>query len=172
MTPINFRATSFTVGTSFVANTSLVTIGTTVGLQANGGIGTAGQVLTSNGSTVYWNTPGIDPIVINNISTQFDGYKSVFNLMTDQTPVTTIVDSKDVDVTVNGLRLTPYVDTVTFPWLSPFDQQGEYRVSNNQIIIYDAPAVGDQASIILRQISKTRQKNKYPYSANTISLGV
>jgi hypothetical protein len=112
-----------------------------------------------------------DPIVINDISTQFDGYKSVFNLMTDQTPVTTIIDSKDIDVTINGLLLAPYIDTVTFPWLSPFDQQGAYRVANNQIIIYNSPAVGDRATIILRQVSKTRQKNKYPYSANTILLG-
>ena len=43
-----------TVGTSFIANTSKVAIGTTVGLEANGGIGTAGQVLHSNGTSIYW----------------------------------------------------------------------------------------------------------------------
>ena len=43
-----------TVGTSFIANTSRVVIGTAVGLEANGGIGTAGQVLHSNGTTAYW----------------------------------------------------------------------------------------------------------------------
>ena len=51
------NAASHTVGTVFVANTTRVAIGTTVGLQANGGIGTAGQVLTSNATTVYWSTP-------------------------------------------------------------------------------------------------------------------
>jgi hypothetical protein len=45
------------VGTSVVANTSRLVIGTGVGLQANGGIGTAGQVLSSNGTTIYWSTP-------------------------------------------------------------------------------------------------------------------
>lgn len=45
------------VGSSFVANTSRVVIGTAVGLQANGGIGTSGQILTSNGTTVYWADP-------------------------------------------------------------------------------------------------------------------
>ena len=50
----SINAASHTVGTSFVANTSRVAIGTAVGLQANGGIGTAGQVLHSNGTTVYW----------------------------------------------------------------------------------------------------------------------
>jgi hypothetical protein len=48
------NAASHTVGTSFVANTSRVSIGTAVGLEANGGIGTAGQVLHSNGTTIYW----------------------------------------------------------------------------------------------------------------------
>ena len=43
-----------TVGTSFIANTSKVAIGTAVGLEANGGIGTAGQVLHSNGTSIYW----------------------------------------------------------------------------------------------------------------------
>ena len=43
-----------TVGTSFIANTSKVAIGTAVGLEANGGIGTAGHVLHSNGTSIYW----------------------------------------------------------------------------------------------------------------------
>jgi len=50
------NAASHTVGTSFVANTSRVRIDNTVGLEANGGLGSAGQVLTSNGTTVYWST--------------------------------------------------------------------------------------------------------------------
>ena len=48
------NSAALTVGTSFIANTSRVVIGTAVGLEANGGIGTAGQVLHSNGTTAYW----------------------------------------------------------------------------------------------------------------------
>jgi hypothetical protein len=48
---------TISVGTSFTANTTRLVLDTTVGLQANGGIGTAGQVLTSNATTVYWSTP-------------------------------------------------------------------------------------------------------------------
>ena len=48
------NSASLTVGSSFVANTSKVAIGTAVGLEANGGIGTAGQVLHSNGTSIYW----------------------------------------------------------------------------------------------------------------------
>lgn len=47
---------TLSVGTDIVANSTRLVIGTAVGLQANGGIGTAGQVLHSNGTTVYWAT--------------------------------------------------------------------------------------------------------------------
>jgi hypothetical protein len=51
------NSSSLSVGTSFIANTTRLILDTTVGVQANGGIGTAGQVLTSNATTVYWSTP-------------------------------------------------------------------------------------------------------------------
>ena len=51
------NSASLSVGSSIVANTTRLAIGTGVGIQANGTIGTAGQVLTSNGTTVYWVTP-------------------------------------------------------------------------------------------------------------------
>ena len=51
------NSSSLSVGTSFIANTTRLILNTTVGVQANGGIGTAGQVLTSNATTVYWSTP-------------------------------------------------------------------------------------------------------------------
>lgn len=40
--------------TGFTANSTRVAISTGAGLEANGGIGTAGQVLHSNGTTAYW----------------------------------------------------------------------------------------------------------------------
>jgi hypothetical protein len=48
------NASTISVGSSIVANSSRLTIGTDVGLQVNGTIGTAGQILYSNGSTPYW----------------------------------------------------------------------------------------------------------------------
>lgn len=48
------NAATLSVGTAVVANSTRLVIGTTVGVQANGGIGTAGQVLHSNGTTAYW----------------------------------------------------------------------------------------------------------------------
>lgn len=44
------------VGSNFSANTTRVKIASGIALEANGTIGTAGQVLLSNGSSVYWGT--------------------------------------------------------------------------------------------------------------------
>lgn len=51
------NAAVHSVGSSFIVNTSQITI-STIPLSANGGLGTSGQVLTSNGSTgaPYWST--------------------------------------------------------------------------------------------------------------------
>jgi hypothetical protein len=48
------NAATLSVGSSVVANTTRLVIGTGVGLQVNGTIGTVGQVLHSNGTTAYW----------------------------------------------------------------------------------------------------------------------
>ena len=49
-------ATDLQVNSFFIANTTQVTIASNVALSVNGSIGTGGQVLTSNGSSVYWDT--------------------------------------------------------------------------------------------------------------------
>jgi hypothetical protein len=48
------NASTFQVGSSWSANSSRVIFGTSVGIQANGSIGSANQALFSNGTTVYW----------------------------------------------------------------------------------------------------------------------
>lgn len=48
------NASTFQVGSSWTANSTRVVFGTTVGLQANGSIGSANQALFSNGTSVYW----------------------------------------------------------------------------------------------------------------------
>jgi hypothetical protein len=42
------------VGTNFRANTTRVTVGSGVGFSANGSLGSANQVLRSNGTSIYW----------------------------------------------------------------------------------------------------------------------
>ena len=122
------------------------------------------------------------PIVLNDISTQFDGTKSVFNLVQDQTTINTIVDSKDLEVVINGQRLTPYVAQATYPWLTPYDSFNGFRVKNvpdettglttvGKVIIYNTPYIGDNSSLLLRQVTTTAQVTKYPFTATTIALG-
>lgn len=48
------NATTFSIGSSWTANSTKVVFGSTVGLEANGSIGSANQALFSNGTTVYW----------------------------------------------------------------------------------------------------------------------
>jgi hypothetical protein len=50
------NATSFQVGSNFVANTTRLVIGSSVGVSANGSVGNDGDSLISNGSSVYWAT--------------------------------------------------------------------------------------------------------------------
>lgn len=48
------NAVTLSVDGNFVANSTKVVIGSNVGLQANGSVGTATQALLSNGTSVYW----------------------------------------------------------------------------------------------------------------------
>ena len=112
------------------------------------------------------------PIVCNDVSTQFDGRKAVFPLKQDQTSINTVVDSKDVQVTLNGQILAPYVKELTYPWIVEYNSYKGFRVtSNGNLIIYNAPAPGDQAVVMITNTSQSVQTRKYPFSATTIALG-
>ena len=122
----------------------------------------------------YYATIGIDPIVINDISNQFDGVKTVFTMRVDQTGISNILDSKDLEVVINGQRLAPYVTTLPYPWLTPYDSFKGFRAlstSTNNLIIYDAPDSGDSAFLIARLVSTSTQKRRYPFAATTVALG-
>jgi hypothetical protein len=122
------------------------------------------QILSSSVSNIA-------SIILNDISSQFDGAKSVFPLMLDQTSINTIIDSKDLEVVVNGQRLAPYVTTYTYPWLTPYDSFKGFKVSGSNLIIYNAPYIGDTAFLKLTPVSATKQTRRYPFSATTIVLG-
>jgi hypothetical protein len=117
------------------------------------------------------------PLVLNDISNQFDGLKAVFSLRTDQTAVTntSITDSKNLEVVINGRRLAPYVKELPYPWLNTYDSYKGFRVvstnTSSNVIIYNAPESGDQAILTIINSSLTIQTKKYPYSAATIALG-
>ncbi len=146
-------------------------------IATNFSTGTLGNVTTTN-QTVTGNISingGIFannlPLVFNDISTQFDGRQTVFQLRINQDSINTVVDSKDLDVSINGQILPPYVTELRYPWMSDFDSAPGYRVSGGNIIIYNAPNPGDRCVIIYRNTSQTVQTRRYPYSASSIALG-
>jgi hypothetical protein len=128
------------------------------------------QANTGGGSTIL-------PLILNDISNQFTGSQSVFTLFTDQTNITSsdVVDSKNMEVIINGLRLAPYIKQNTYPWLTPYDSFIGFRVVSDantaNLIIYNSPAPTDQAVLTIINRSTNVQTRKYPYSATTIALG-
>ena len=172
------RAVGALTATAYLAiSDSTVSTSTTTGaLTVTGGVGIGGDInfsgnLYQNGVLFTGSSGGVDPIVVNDISTQFDSVNTVFALNQNQTSINTIVDSKDLEVVINGARLTPYVKQQTYPWLVDYDSFRGFRVSGSNLIIYNAPAIGDSAAVIVRSISAAVQTRKYPYSATTIAFG-
>ena len=129
------------------------------------------------GGTVFANnivTTAI-PSVLNDITNQFDNSRCLFQLRVDQSNVTSIMDSKNLEVVVDGNRLSPYVKEIRYPWFTPYDSFKGYRVvstnTSSQLVIYNAPEQGQQAIVTLINNSSSPQTKKYPYSAATIALG-
>lgn len=154
---------------------------------SNGLSGTLFSVNTASGLPILEinDTPAIvtyGPIsgaagrtVLADVSPLCDGVRAVFDLKNDQTLLssTYIVDSKDVQVQVNGQTLTPYVSNGVGPWIPAYDNQGtrSFRVRGNQLIIYNAPDVGSQVAITVQKTAATAQTNRYPFQPTTIALG-
>jgi hypothetical protein len=144
---------------SIPANTS---VGAVVTVQSDG-------TLAANGFAL--------PLVMDDISPQFDGTKTVFTLAVDTLTVSNVInssilDSKDLDVSMGGQLVKPYVSQTTYPWLTPYDsfRQG-YRVEGNSIVFFVAPSPGSDCSIIIRNISRTIQTRRYPFTAGGVVLG-
>ena len=118
------------------------------------------------------------PLVLNDISAQFNSRQAVFRLKTDQTFISNsaIGDSKNLQVVVNGLILAPYVNELRWPWITPYDSYKGFRVRNGpgnvaNLVIYNAPERGQQAVVMQTSNSPTRQNRRYPFSPTTIGLG-
>lgn len=128
-------------------------------------------------STVLSTAASPIPLILDDISSQFDGAKTVFDLTVDTQDVSTvinnsIVDSKDLDVSVNGSVVAPYVKQVHFPWILDYDSFRGFRVEGSKIIFFQSPRPGTQCTIILRNISSAIQQRRYPFTAGGIALGV
>jgi hypothetical protein len=84
---------------------------------------------------------------------------------------TYIIDSKDLQVTVDGRILKPYVEDGDFIFMPAYDAYKGFRVRGNRVIIYNAPEVGSQIDLVAQYTSTTKQIRRYPFSATNIGLG-
>jgi hypothetical protein len=157
-------------------------------LVVNGGVGIGGNVNIGGNLTVAASTRITGnlivtgeiigaltadlPLVLNDVSYQTDGVKAVFQLKTNQTLYSGVVDSKNLEVIVDGNRLSPFVRQITFPWFVNYYMSWPgYRVSGSNVIIYNAPDKGSRVSLTVVNKSATQQTQRYPFLPTTIVLG-
>jgi hypothetical protein len=141
---------------------------------------TLGQTYTANGRTWQWNSvswvsinsfPSIT--VLDDVSGLTDSRNSVYTMRINGAAVlnTYITDSKDLQVTVNGKKLNPYTADGDVMFMPVYDAYKGFRVRGNKVIIYNAPEIGSQISLVAQPISTTKQIRRYPFSATNIGLG-
>ena len=167
-------ATAATGGGSTAGVSSVNGLTGTVILSAGSGI----TITTSSNSSTITITAGSTtlPLQLNDVSNQTNGNTSVFALKVDQDPVTSLTDSKNLEVIVDGRRLAAYVAEQRYPWITPYDSAKGFRVVSTgstaqYLVIYNAPDIGSEVIITQLNTTSSKQVRKYPYSAASIALG-
>ena len=94
---ISSNAAIFLTGNAITTNSTALIIANTAGVYANGSLGTSGQILTSNGSAIYWASGVIQTAKIYSKTTASAGQ----NTFTTSSAFT----SGAIDVYVNGVHL-------------------------------------------------------------------
>jgi len=186
-TSVTGTTTAASVVGGVITGASLSTSGNITGgniLFGTGNVSGTGNItggyFIGNGSQLTGVTAAsFAPVMFNDVSTQTNGKTAVFALLTDQTAATGISNSKQLQVTVNGALVTPYINSWTWPFFTTY--YGSYpgfRVTTlgygltaNSVVIYNAPAVSSQVTITQINTSTDSQLRRYPYSATAIALG-
>lgn len=111
--------------------------------------------------------------ILDDVSQQCDADRCVFELKQNSLSLSfsTVVDSKDLEVTVDGNRIEPYIGQNAFAFLPAYDSYKGFRVRENRLIIYNAPEVNSKITVVLKKVSTNKQIRRYPFSATTIGLG-
>ena len=158
-------------GTATIYSTASAISTTSGALQVAGGVGIRGDLYVG-GRIISYSLP----LVVNDISYQFNSGKTIFALKNNQDPVTGIVDNKDLMVFVDGRKVAPYVAERGFPWINIVNNLKGFKVvttgtTANYIVFSNAPELGSQADITVVNTSANKQVRSYPYSAAAIALG-
>jgi len=112
---VTFGNTTISGNTTINGN---VTFGSTSGIIANGSIGTAGQVLTSNGTTDYWAAPTSKGLAIVG-SLQKSSFADATTYYFGSQPQATLITTAD-----NVRQYIPVSGNVTAIYLSAFNNAG------------------------------------------------
>ena len=111
------------------------------------------------------------PAVCDDISNYFNSRSQIFPLMLDEVSINTVTDSRQVQVSINGQILRPYIAERTLPWSVEYDINGDYRVTNGNIIIYNPPDLGDRAMVTIVTLGTYVHRKAAAFSFNLIALG-
>jgi hypothetical protein len=165
------------------ANVISGNIFTATGNVTGGNILTTGLISAAGNVTANNIFSASYPTVLDDITNQFDSVTAVFRLTVNTANVTTIVDSKNLMVSVGGQMLAPYVQPITWPFFPDYDSWRGLRVRNSppgsgnvvvgsNVIIYNSPAIGSDCSLTIINNSATVQTRRYPFAPTTIALEV
>ena len=129
------------------------------------------------GATVSTQPLFTGPVVFNNVSTQTNGRKGVFALKNNQANVAGIANTKQLQVTANGLVQTSFVNTWVWPfWCVTESFNGVkvtklgYTATANSVVFFRPPAKRTQVSITQVNTATDSQLLRYPFSATTIAI--
>ena len=112
------------------------------------------------------------PAVCDDISVYFNSSTQIFPLSVDEVSINTVTDSRQVQVSINGQILRPYIAERTLPWSVEYDINGDYRVTTDgNLIIYNPPELGDRAMVTVVTIGTYVQRRTASYSVNLIAFG-
>lgn len=114
------------------------------------------------------------PFSTNDISSLFNGVRTIFPLKFNQLSISTIFapfNTNEIDVWLNGYRVNPYQAEIKFPWLVEYDWYNGYKVKGSNLVLYNAPAPGDTASVIINKNASVIRPKRYPFASNTVALG-
>ena len=169
----NTTTNEFTYSNTISVANATIVAGLVTNLTITGNLTVSGNI-----------TSATFPLILNDISSQFNANCTVFALKNNQTAITNLVDSKDLSVVVDGRTLSPYVTELRYPWITPYNGYKGFRVATRSgnakvtttnisqyVVIYNAPDSGQQATVTQINTSATKQTRRYPYSASSIALG-
>lgn len=106
LTAVSYRLSN-TTSNAFAVNTSVVSIGAATGVSANASLGSNGQVLSSNGTAVFWAAPTRLPRVSSttSITSPLAWNSDNFDMYATTAQATSLTISADAGTPVNGQKI-------------------------------------------------------------------